>query len=102
MNICFLSGIASKELPKDMREAISEVDILFVPIGGGLPSAEAYALAVSLEPRVIIPMLVGSDKAELKTFLKEGGAEGLKSTEKLTLKKKDLLDKAGEIALLAV
>jgi hypothetical protein len=40
------------------------------------------------------------DEKSLKTFLKEGGSEGLKPTEKLTVKKKDLEGKEGEIIVL--
>ena len=90
-----------------------EIDILFVPIGGEgvLSASEAHEVAVSLEPRLIIPTHYPStssgqvgigEKDALKTFLKEGGAEGEKAQEKLTIKKKDLEGKAGEIVVLSV
>ena len=60
--------------------------------------AEAYKFAVSLEPSIIVPM--NFDGTSLKSFLKEGGSEGLKPIEKLTVKKKDLEGKGGEIILL--
>src|SRR3989344_2693582 len=55
MNICFLGALNTPELPKETDEAIDEVDILFVPIGGDgvLDSAKAYKLAVSIEPKII-------------------------------------------------
>ncbi len=103
MNICFL-GALSKDMTNEAKEAIDEVDILFVPIGGEgvLTPSDAYKLAVSLEPKIIIPMHygdVGMSNA-LKLFLKEGGVEGAKAVDKLTIKKKDLEGKEGEIVVL--
>lgn len=103
MNICFLGAIDQTEMPKEADEGIDGVDILFVPIGGAgvLDAAKAYKLAVSLEPKLIIPMHYGDigSKESLKTFLKEAG-ENPKPTNKLTLKKKDLEGKDAEVAIL--
>jgi len=103
MNICFLGANSSAELKTETVEALDEIDILFVPIGGDgvLEPAKAYKLAVSLEPKIIIPMHFGDvgEKDALKTFLKEAG-ENPKSEPKLTLKKKDLEGKEGDIVLL--
>jgi L-ascorbate metabolism protein UlaG (beta-lactamase superfamily) len=103
MNICFLGANNSAELKNETVEALDEIDILFVPIGGDgvLDPAKAYKLAVSLEPKIIIPMHFGDvgEKDALKVFLKEAG-ENPKSEPKLTLKKKDLEGKEGDIVLL--
>jgi L-ascorbate metabolism protein UlaG (beta-lactamase superfamily) len=101
MNICFLGALGSTEIPSETKAGIDGVDILFVPIGGNgsLSPADAYKFAVSLEPSIIIPMQV--DEKSLKAFLKEGGDEGLKPVEKLTIKKKDLEGKGGEIVVLS-
>ena len=103
MNICFLGALDQTELPKEADEGIDGVDILFVPIGGNgvLDPAKAYKLAVSLEPKLIIPMHYGDigGKDALKAFLKEAG-ENPKATTKLTLKKKDLEGKDAEVAVL--
>ncbi len=104
MNICFLGAISSKDLKSETKEALDEIDVLFVPIGGAgvLAPADAYKLAVSLEPKLIIPMHyegVG-DKDALKHFLKEAG-ENPSAVEKLTLKKKDLEGKEGDVLVLS-
>ncbi len=104
MNLCFLGAIDSTEISKEAIAAVDNIDILFVPIGGDgvLSPADAYKMAVKLEAKLIIPMHygeVGEDGA-LKKFLKEGGAEEVKAEEKLTIKKKDLEGKEGEIAVL--
>ncbi|MFA6273396.1 MAG: MBL fold metallo-hydrolase [Candidatus Paceibacterota bacterium] len=104
IKICFLGALNTPNLPTPVQEATEEVDILFVPIGGNgvLGPADAYKVAVSLEPKIIIPIHFGEvgDKNALKTFLKEGGAENEKAEDKLTLKKKDLEGKEGDIVVL--
>ena len=99
MNICFLGAIDTTELKTETIEALDEIDILFVPIGGEgvLDPAKAYKLAVSLEPKIIIPMHY--DDTTLKTFLKEAGESG-ESLPKLTLKKKDLEGKEASVMVL--
>lgn len=104
MRLCFLGALQSKELPARVREALEEIDILFTPIGGGevLTPSDAHALAVSLEPHLIIPIHyegVGERDA-LKTFLKESGEKHLSPVEKLTVKKKDLEGKEEGIVVL--
>jgi len=103
MNICFLGALNNSELKNETVEALDEIDILFVPIGGDgvLDPVKAYKLAVSLEPKIIIPMHYGDVGANdaLKVFLKEAG-ENPKAEPKLTLKKKDLEGKEGDIVLL--
>lgn len=103
MNICFLGALNTTVLPKDTDEAIDDVDILFVPIGGDgvLDAAKAYKLAVSIVPKIIIPIHYGDigGKEALKAFLKEAG-ENPKPEPKLTLKKKDLEGKEAEVVVL--
>ncbi len=103
MNLCFLGAIDQAELPKEAEEGIDGVDILFVPIGGNgvLDPAKAYKLAVSIEPKIIIPIHYGDigGKDALKAFLKEAG-ENPKPEAKLTLKKKDLEGKEADVVVL--
>ena len=79
------------------------IDILFVPVGGDgvLTPAQAYKIAVSIGPKIIIPVHygdIGSTDA-LKAFLKEAG-ENPKPEAKLTLKKKDLEGKDADVVVL--
>jgi L-ascorbate metabolism protein UlaG (beta-lactamase superfamily) len=101
MNLCFLGALGDVDLPNETKASIDGVDILFVPIGGNgtLSPSDAYKFAVSLEPSIIIPMQM--DEKSLKAFLKEGGEEGVRPVEKLTVKKKDLEGKEGEIIVLS-
>lgn len=104
MKLCFLGALASAELPADLKEELDEIDILFVPIGGEgvLTPAAAEKLAVALEPHLVIPIHFEGlgDKSALKQFLKEAGEEKSAPQDKLTLKKKDLEGKEGEVVVL--
>lgn len=102
MNLCFLGALSHKDLDPKVTEELEDIDILFTPIGGEgvLSPAEAYKMAVKLEPSLIIPMHY--DDKTLKTFLKEAGEDNLKSIERLTLKKKDLEGKESDVVVLKV
>ena len=99
-NLCFLGAVSSGQLPAAAKQELDDIDILFVPVGGDgvLDKSEAYKLAVSLEPKAIVPMHY--DEASLKAFLKEAGAESVKPVDKLTTKKKELEGKEGEIIVI--
>ncbi len=108
INIAFFGALSNSEFSKETREAINSPDILFVPVGGpagkdgagkGMLDAKMSAkLASSLEPRLIIPM--DYDEGALKAFLKELGEEKAEVVDKLTLKRKDLDNKEGEVVVL--
>ncbi len=58
ISICFLGAISETKLSADVIGQIGSPDILFVPVGNPdlLSPADAYKIAVSLEPKIIIPM----------------------------------------------
>ena len=101
ISISFLGCMSHNKVSAETREDIGSPDILFVPIGNHdlLDPTEAYKLAVSLEPKIIIPM--DYDEKTLKAFLKEGGQDKVVAIEKLTLKAKDLVGREGEIVVLS-
>lgn len=101
MNLCFLGSLGAATVPTAAKQALDDIDILFLPIGGlgdTVDYSEAYKLAVQLEPKAVVPMYY--TKESLKAFLKEAGVEGLAAVDKLTVKKKDLDGKQGEIIVL--
>lgn len=104
MNLCFLGAMSDDKIPERMVEEMDSMDVLFVPIGGDgvLSPSLARKIAVQFEPKIIIPSHfegIGDDKA-LKTFLKEAGAEKAEEMDKLTLKKKDLEGRGGDIMVI--
>jgi len=102
MTICFAGALKNPSVGAEASEEIDNVDILFVPIDGEgeLNPAEAYKLAVGLEAKIVIPMGAHMKKEHITQFLKEGGSENTKSVDKLTLKKKDVEGKTGEIVVI--
>lgn len=103
MTLVHLGALSDPMLAQEAREAIDEIDVLFVPVGGDgvLSAAEAKKLSTVLEPRIIVPMHwsgIGEPKA-LDAYLKEEGGEA-ETMEKLTLKKKDAADKDGAIIVI--
>ena len=102
ISICFLGCMSKNKISTETSEEIGSPDILFVPIGNNdlLSPIEAYKLAVTLEPKIIIPM--DYDSVTLKAFLKEAGQEKITPIEKLTIKAKELIGREGEIVVLSL
>lgn len=99
IRVTFLGALSTMLLPEH-KEIIDETDVLFVPVGedGFLLNAyDAYKLSVSLEPKLVIPM--DYNEQSLPIFLKEAGNEKVNPLEKLTIKKKDIEGKLGEVVL---
>jgi len=102
MNMVFLGALSNPEIDPKILSELGDIDILFVPIGGGdvLEVPQASKLAVKLEAKLVIPMHY--DAVALKAFLKEEGNESVKPVDKLTLKRKDVSVMEGEVAVLKV
>ncbi len=99
IRVTFL-GALSMMLQPEHKEVIDETDVLFIPVGDDaflLNPYDAHKLAVSLEPKLIIPM--DYDEKSLPIFLKEAGSEAVSPVEKLTIKRKDIDGKLGEVVL---
>jgi L-ascorbate metabolism protein UlaG (beta-lactamase superfamily) len=103
MTLVHLGALAEPALSQEAREAIDEIDVLFVPVGGDgvLDAAGAAKLATLLEPKIIIPMHwsgMGEPKS-LEAYLKEDGGAS-ETVDKLTIKKKDTAEKDGAIIVI--
>ncbi|MGB9752765.1 MAG: Zn-dependent hydrolase [Roseiflexus castenholzii] len=89
---CHLGDLAH-ELTAQQLEEIGNVDVLFVPVGGGetIGPAEAASVISQIEPRVVIPMHYASegqsatDLAPLDRFLHELGIKEYVPEERLSL-----------------
>ncbi len=104
ISVAYLGALGTKEISPEAKEELGGVDVLFVSIGGdGVTDyTEAYDIAVKREAKIIIPIHhdgVG-DRDALKNFLKEAGQEDVKPVDKLTIKKKDVADKTGEVVVI--
>lgn len=90
---CHLGNV-SRELTQQQLEEIGNVDVLFVPIGGGHTTGPAEAVGVisQIEPRIVIPMRYASDQLSfeyqlepLDKFMHEVGLKEVTPEEKLTV-----------------
>ncbi|MFH0806668.1 MAG: MBL fold metallo-hydrolase [Candidatus Brennerbacteria bacterium] len=80
----------------------ADLDILFVP-GGGAPwlkESDAAKIVRQLEPGLVVPILL--TKKTCEAFAKELGAKTPTSSEKLVIKKKDIVSKACTVVCLSV
>lgn len=102
MTLLFLGALDTETLPVEAREALDEVDIVFVPIGGDgvLDAQQARSLGLKLEARIIIPMHYDGigNKDALKTFVSDGVAEN--NLEKLVVKKNTIQERKGDSIVL--
>jgi L-ascorbate metabolism protein UlaG (beta-lactamase superfamily) len=61
--LCHLGDFGQPALRSEQRRAIGDVDVLFVPVGGGptIGGAEAAALVRELRPSLVVPMHYRTD-----------------------------------------
>jgi len=63
---CHFGDFGQAGLRPEQREAIGEVDVLFLPVGGGptIDGSQAARLVAELRPHVAIPMHYGTEAAD--------------------------------------
>lgn len=93
VTFCHL-GDLGHELSQSQIEAIGDVDVLFVPVGGGetIGPAEASSVIAQLEPRIVVPIHYATsqlsfayDLAPLEKFTHEMGLKDVTAEEKLSV-----------------
>jgi L-ascorbate metabolism protein UlaG (beta-lactamase superfamily) len=104
IRVAYFGALSDKDLSSEIKEDMGDIDIIIIPIGNEevLGASDAYKIAMKREPKIIIPIHFGEvgDKDALKDFLKEAGEEKIIPVEKLTIKRKDLVGKEGEVVVL--
>ena len=108
MRLCHLGDFGEKELSAENIEAMGEIDVLFVPVGGKdvIDPEEAVKIISELEPKIAIPMHYAISKtpikgAKIEEFLKEWGEEKISPEDKFTFKKKDLPEDGTKLMVLS-
>lgn len=110
LKLCHLGDFGQEKLSDNQLEAIGEIDVLMIPVGGKytIGASAAAKMAKQIEPRLIIPMhykipgLTVDGLAGAEPFLKELGVEKKTAVDKLTLKEKDLSGKEMEVVLFKI
>lgn len=97
IRICHLGDLGQKELTSEEVDAIGDVDILLIPVGGvfTIDGKEAVKIMSQIEPKIIIPMHYKIPGLKIKLdsldgFLKTLGIKKLEKLPKLNIKQKDL------------
>lgn len=100
IRLVHLGDFGEEEIRPETLDALGEVDILFLPVGGTytIDGSAAAEVANAIEPKLVIPMHYALPGLKIKldgveTFLKEMGVKNLAKEEKLAIKKKELGDK---------
>ncbi|MBJ7603915.1 MAG: MBL fold metallo-hydrolase [Candidatus Dormibacteraeota bacterium] len=91
VRICHLGDLGHRLLD-DTMDALSDIDVLLVPVGGGrtLNAQRAAEVARQVEPRVVVPMhyaqpAIAMELDPLDLFLKEMGVTEVSPLAKLTV-----------------
>jgi L-ascorbate metabolism protein UlaG (beta-lactamase superfamily) len=63
LRLCHFGDLGQAELRASQERAIGEVDVLFLPVGGGptVGGGQAVAIVSALRPRLVIPMHYRTD-----------------------------------------
>ena len=103
--VCHL-GALGHTLNSHQLEALGDVDVLMVPVGGhtALSANKASEVISQLEPKIVVPMhySTGRESLDLDTldkFMKEMGLKEWTPQDKLTIKSSDL-DETTQVVVL--
>ena len=106
IRILNLTHIKEWNMKEDEIESLGEIDILILPVGGNtvLSASQAAKVVNEIEPKIVIPshykmegLIIDVDA--LDKFIKEMGGKK-ENMEKLTVKKKDLLEEGTKVIVL--
>ncbi len=100
IRVLALGALSTSKLPADVRSELDGIGIVLVPVGGGtLDPKTAHELVTNIEPHAVIPYAVDDDKA-IAAFLKAAGETGKSSTDKFTVRPRELAGMDGDVVLL--
>lgn len=107
IKLLHMGDFGEEALREETFEAVGDIDILMIPVGGKytIDGEGAAAIVKQLEPRYVIPMhykthglKVSLDSADI--FLKEMGVKNAATQEKFVVKKKDIEGEKTEVVIL--
>lgn len=92
VTLAYLSDTNQAEISDEQLDALGTIDVLFVPVGGKntLDAKRAMHLVQEIEPRIVIPIMYGSEGHDSVEAFARGFGSAAERTEKYKLGKKDL------------
>jgi len=97
IRLCHLGDLNQEELNAEQLEAVGDIDILMVPVGGSytIDGVTAQKIVNQIEPKIVIPMHYKLPKLKIKldgkeTFLKAAGREEIEPQPSLKIKEQNL------------
>jgi L-ascorbate metabolism protein UlaG (beta-lactamase superfamily) len=106
LTVCHLGDLNIVPTQAQVEEALSEVDVLLIPVGGGetLNASQAAEVVSLLEPHIVIPMHYHVPDSTLKLdsvtrFLKEMGLDKVAPQEVLKISRSGLPDETQVVVL---
>ena len=106
LTVCHLGDLSIVPTQAQVEEALGEVDVLLIPVGGGesLSASQASEVVSLLEPHIVIPMHYQVPEISLELdpvgkFLKEMGLDKVTPQEVLKVSRSGLPDET-QIVLL--
>lgn len=106
LTVCHLGDLDHVPTQAQVEEALGEVDVLLIPVGGGesLNAAQASEVVSLLEPHVVIPMHYRVKDLTIKLdpvskFLKEMGLDNITTQETLKVSRSGLPEETQVVLL---
>jgi len=108
VTVCHLGDL--DHVPKQQEiEALGNIDVLLVPVGGGgaLNSSQASEVISLIEPSIVVPMHYKTDHTPfdldpVDKFLKEMGLQTVEETDLLRVNKSTLASEDTQVVLLQI
>jgi L-ascorbate metabolism protein UlaG (beta-lactamase superfamily) len=106
LTICHLGDLDHVPTQAQVEEALGEVDVLLIPVGGGesLNATQASEVVSLLEPHIVIPMHYKVKGSTLKLdpvskFLKEMGLDNVETQETIRISRAGLPEETQVVLL---
>jgi L-ascorbate metabolism protein UlaG (beta-lactamase superfamily) len=106
LTVCHLGDLDHVPTQAQVEDALGEVDVLLIPVGGGesLNAAQASEVVSLLEPHIVIPMHYKVKDLTLKLdpvskFLKEMGLDNVATQETLKVSRNGLPEETQVVLL---
>jgi len=108
LKVCYLDSLHEKEVNSEQLERVGDVDVLVVSLNYGKSIENIANFIKQIDPKIVLPIGysawknngIEDEPQELKAFLKTTGQRQIIPQDRLSIKKKGLLEKEGETQII--